>query len=94
MRKGSGNFFPCSNSYFERKNLKNSTPKKQGNPALVSFNNGSAFIIKRSSSSTMHCLRFACGILIAMSIMLLNEFVYPARFYETDGGGGGAAAWF
>lgn len=35
----------------------------------------------------MHCLRFACGILIAMSIMLLNEFVYSARFYETDGGG-------
>lgn len=33
----------------------------------------------------VHCLRFTCGKLIAMSIMLLNEFVYPAQFTKMMG---------
>lgn len=35
--------------------------------------------------ATEHCLSFTCGKLIAMSIMLLNEFVYPVQFTKMMG---------
>lgn len=37
------------------------------------------------AAAVVHCLRFTCGKLIAMSIMLLNEFVYPAQFTKMMG---------
>lgn len=48
-------------------------------------------MLAASSGGGVHCLRFTCGKLIAMSIMLLNEFVYPAQFTKNDGGDVAAA---
>ncbi len=37
------------------------------------------------AAAAAHCLSFTCGKLIATSIMLLNEFVYPAQFTKMMG---------
>lgn len=39
-----------------------------------------------AAAAAAHCLSLTCGKLIATSIMLLNEFVYPAQFTKNDGG--------
>lgn len=42
-------------------------------------------LLNAAAVARRHCLRFACGKLIAMSIMKLNEFVYPAQFTRLMG---------
>lgn len=78
--------FPRYVSYFERKKQKKNTLEKQGNPAVVSFNNGSAFIIRRISSSKGALFEICLWKIDCHEHYVAEWVCLPGSVYETDGG--------
>lgn len=55
------------------------------NPTMTVCFSQSSVLIAAAAAVAVHCLSFTCGTLIATSIVLLNEFVYPAQFTKMMG---------